>query len=108
MRQDPSFIGDIKDGRIQEFLKSGTAPGEAWKAHELGGFDSPHQSLFVENEEVVLRSNLESNGETVRHLITAPFDKTTGEVALEGSSEGFNIIQPQSPDHHTANFSIPL
>ncbi|MGE0493735.1 MAG: hypothetical protein AB7S38_31285 [Vulcanimicrobiota bacterium] len=99
-----SFIPSITDPRVESFLKNGAAPDSSWKAHELGGFDSPAQSLFVEDGKVVLRSQIEENGKLVRHRIEAPYD-AVGKVDLESSSEGFDI---QSVDpHKTLTFEIP-
>ncbi|MCA9779467.1 MAG: hypothetical protein KC800_22220 [Candidatus Eremiobacteraeota bacterium] len=98
-----SFIPSITDPRVENFLKSGTAPDESWKAHELGGFDSPNQSLFVEDGKVALRSQIEEAGKTVRHRIDAPFDEVTGKVNLESSFEGFDI----QSNGKTLTFEIP-
>lgn len=100
--QGENFISDITDRRIQEFCRTGQAPSEAWKAHELGGFDSDKQSLFIEDGQVVLRSNGE-NGQ--RHLINAPFDAASGQVNLEASSEGFDTLP--KPGTKTLTFNIP-
>lgn len=100
--QGEHFISDITDKRIQEFCRTGQAPSEAWKAHELGGFDSDKQSLFTEAGKVVLRSNGEDGK---RHLIHAPFDPATGKVNLEASTEGFDTA-PQ-PGGRTLHFEIP-
>lgn len=100
-----SFIPSITDARVQEFLKSNTAPGEDWKPHKLGGFDSPNQSLFVDdNGRAVLRSNIEEKGRKIQHLVTAPFDKASGAVDLKASTEGFQFAR----EGKTAVFKIPL
>lgn len=103
-RPEESFISSVTDQRVQNFLKDNSAPGPEWKAHELGGYDSDNQSLFVEDGRVVLRSNTEEKGRTIRHLIKAPFNEETGAVDLESSSEGFNFADKGN----TATFKIPL
>ena len=97
-----SFISDISDRRIQEFCRSGQAPSADWNAHPMGGFDSDKQSLFLEEGQVVLRSN---GADGLRHLIKAPFEATTGKVELQASSEGFDS-KPQE-GKHTLTFEIP-
>ena len=99
---DSSFIREIVDPRIQSFCKTGNAPSADWKAHPLGGFDSPKQSLFIEEGQVVLRSNGEDN---FRHLIKAPFDPASGAVNLEASTEGFDTA-PET-GKKTLVFQIP-
>lgn len=105
VKQDDSFISNVTDDRVTAFLKDNTAPGPEWKAHELGGYDSANQSLFTEDDKVVLRSNTEEKGRTIRHLITAPYDAKTGAVNLEASSEGFNFAEPAGK---SSVFTIPL
>lgn len=99
-----SFISSVTDARVESFLKSNTAPGPDWKAHELGGYDSADQSLFVENERVVLRSNVEEKGQKIRHLIDAPFEKSSGAVDLQSSTEGYEFVHSGK----SAVFNIPL
>jgi len=98
----PSFIREITDARIQEFCKTGQAPTEDWKAHPLGGFDLPSQSLFIEDAQVVLRSNGANNE---RHLIKAPFDAVSGAVDLEASTEGLESIPAEG--NKTLTFKLP-
>ena len=100
--QGESFIKEICDPRIQEFCKTGKAPSLDWTAHKLGGFDSPHQSLFTEEGQVVLRSNGPDN---FRHLIKAPFDPASGKIDLEASTEGFDTKPKEAT--HTLTFNIP-
>jgi hypothetical protein len=99
-----SFISSLTDDRVSSFLSDGTAPGAGWKPHELGGFDSDHQSLFVENEKVVLRSNVEENGRKIQHLIQAPFEQPGGKVNLEASTEGYQFVA----SGNSSVFHIPL
>jgi hypothetical protein len=107
-RTDSSFISDIRDDRVKNYCKSGLAPSAEWKAHELGGFDSANQSLFTDEKgRVVLRSKIEDQGDTLRHLINAPFDKASGEVSVNQSSEGFNVIAAKPADHKVV-FHIPV
>lgn len=102
VKQDKAFISEITDTRIQEFCKTGNAPGLDWAPHKLGGFDSQNQSLYLEGEQVVLRSNGDAD---IRHHIKAPFDPATGKVYLESSCEGFDTRPKQ--DQHTLVFDIP-
>ncbi|MFN8613327.1 MAG: hypothetical protein U0931_37665 [Vulcanimicrobiota bacterium] len=102
VRQDPSFIGEITDPRIRQFCKTGQAPGPEWVAHKLGGFDSANQSLFLEAEQVVLRSN---GDDEVRHHIKAPFDPASGTVNLQESTEGFDTRPKEG--NRTLTFSLP-
>jgi hypothetical protein len=94
VQSDPSFIGDIEDSRIKEFLTTNKAPGADWKAHKLGGFDSAHQSLFTDNGQAVLRTTITQGGDDVKHIIKAPYDATTGVIHREDSTEGFSISAP--------------
>ncbi|MCA9792211.1 MAG: hypothetical protein KC910_10465 [Candidatus Eremiobacteraeota bacterium] len=105
VQSSSSFIPSINDPRVESFLKNGSAPDASWNAHELGGFDSQAQSLFVEDGRVVLRSQIEEKGKLVRHRIEAPYDQSSGKVDLESSSEGFDI-QALDP-HKTLTFEIP-
>lgn len=100
--QGESFIKEIADPRIQEFCKTGQAPSADWTAHKLGGFDSPTQSLYTEDGQVVLRSNGQDD---FRHHIKAPFDPATGKVDLEASVEGFDTKPKEG--NHTLTFNIP-
>lgn len=101
-----SFISSITDDRVKDFLKSNTAPGADWQPHKLGGYDSPSQSLFVDdNGRAVLRSNVEEKGRKIQHLITAPFDRASGAVDLEASVEGFQFAREGGK---SAVFKIPL
>ncbi|ODT62808.1 hypothetical protein ABS71_15210 [bacterium SCN 62-11] len=100
--QGDSFIQEITDPRIQQFCKTGQAPSDDWKPHKLGGFDSPNQSLFTEEGQVVLRSN---GPDDLRHLIKAPFDPSTGQVDLQSSSEGFDTRPKESGK--TLTFTLP-
>lgn len=102
-KQDQSFISDITDSRVQAFCADQEkAPGDSWKPHPLGGFDSESQSIFTDDHgRVVLRSNGEDDK---RHLINAPFNAETGEVSLERSSEGFDTKDTGK----TQKFKIPL
>ena len=92
---------------MQAFAKDNSvAPGENWKPHELGGFDSANQSLFLEEGKVVLRSNTEEQGKKIQHHIKAPYDATTGAVILESSGEGFQFAREAGGK--SATFNIPL
>lgn len=98
------FISKVTDSRVQDFLATNQSPGEGWAPHELGGYDSKDQSLFVEDGKVVLRSNTEEDGQVIKHLIQAPFDQQTGEVNLEASTEGFRLADSGK----TVTFNIPV
>lgn len=103
LKSNDSFISSITDERVQAFLQTDKAPDDSWVAHELGGYDSDNQSLFIEDGQVVLRSQIEENGKSVRHLIEAPYDEKTGKVDLETSSEGYDIESTKK----TLTFTIP-
>lgn len=103
---EKEFISEITDSRVHRFLSSNASPGDGWEPHELGGFDSQTQSLFVEDDRVVLRSNTEEDGKLVQHRIEAPFNPSTGKVSLTSSTEGFQIAD-SSPGKQ-ASFKIPL
>lgn len=97
-----SFISEITDPRIQRFCQTGQAPSADWAPHKLGGFDSPKQSLYTEDGQVVLRSN---GSDDIRHHVKAPFDPATGKVDLQASTEGFDTKPKQGT--HTLTFNLP-
>lgn len=102
VKDTPDFISDIADVRVQAFCAQGTAPGETWQPHPLGGFDSQHQSIFLDEGRVVLRSN---GDDDKRHLINAPFGEA-GAIDVETSSEGFDTKPHEGT--HTKTFKIPV
>lgn len=98
----PDFISDIADVRVQAFCAEGVAPGESWQPHPMGGFDSQHQSLFLEEGRVVLRSQGDNDQ---RHLIKAPFGEA-GAIDVEASSEGFDTKPKEGSK--SKSFQIPM